>query len=307
MKHLQQLFIFTLLSLVGMSTMQASHVPGGSITYQCVGPNQFMITLTLFEDCGSAFEANGTQMVSINNACGIGGLTSVTLQNTIYQQEVSQLCSSQLPQSECNGGTLPGVYMHQWQGIVTLPATCTEWTFSYSSCCRNTSNNLSSGSSQDYYWEATLNNAIAPCNNSPIITAQPIPYTCINQLVTYNLGVLEPDGNTLVYSLIPAMTSATGVTPYAGGASGAFPINGISISPTTGQINFTPTTLGNYVVVILIQEYDANGVLVGSIMQDFQFEVINCPGNNNPVSSSCRYYWINRNRCSIGTYFYSSM
>ncbi len=283
MTKLPILIIIALVAILGIKPVQASHVPGGNITYECVGPNQFLITLTLFEDCGSAFEANGTQTVTIANACGIGGLTSVTLNNTIYQQEVSQLCSSQLPQSECNGGTLPGVYMHQWQGIVTLPATCTEWTFSYSSCCRNTSNNLSSGSSQNYYWESTLNNAAAPCNNSPVITAQPIPYTCINQAVIYNFGVLEPDGNTLVYSLVPAMTSATGTTPYAGGASGAVPLTGITINPATGQINFTPTTLGNYVVVVLIEEYDANGVLVGSIMQDFQFEVINCPGNNNPV------------------------
>ena len=36
-----------------------------------------------------------------------------------------------------------------------------------------------------------------------------------------------------------------------------------------GEITFTPTIQGNFVVVVLIQEYDANGNLVGSVMQDF--------------------------------------
>jgi gliding motility-associated-like protein len=287
MKILASLFSKLTFCLIFCASMisfesRASHVPGGNIMYECVGPNQFLITLTLFEDCSTAFEGSGNQTVTISNTCGITGLTSVSLPNTVFQQEVSQLCDNQLSQSQCNGGNLPGVYMHQWQGIVTLPGNCTNWTFGYGTCCRNTSNNLSSGSSQNYYWQSTLNNTAAPCNNSPVITAPPIPYNCINQPVIYNFGVFEPDGNTLVYSLVPAMTGATGTVPYQAGLSGTNPINGITINSATGEINFTPTATGNYVVVVLIQEYDANGVLIGSIMQDFQFIVINCPGNSNP-------------------------
>lgn len=267
----------------------ASHVPGGNISYQCLGNNQYLITLTLYEDCGSAFISSPpnypvppNETVYIANDCGYGSPTSISLPNLSYNQEVSQLCLSQLGQSECNGGSLPGVYMHQWQGIVTLPGNCDSWTFSYSSCCRNTSSNASS-SSANYYWESVLNSATAPCNSSPVITGQPIPYNCVNQPVNYSFGVYEPDGNTLVYSLAPAATSATGTITYTGGYSGASPINGINVNPTTGEITFTPTTLGNYIVAVLIEEYNNNGDLVGSIIQDFQFEIINCAGNNNPV------------------------
>jgi gliding motility-associated-like protein len=275
--------ILAILALFSLTfNVWASHVPGGNITYECLGNNQYLITLTLFEDCGTAFETNANESISIDNDCGITGLTTASLTNTVFQQEVSQLCSSQLPLSECNGGTMPGVYMHQWQGVITLPADCDSWTFSYSSCCRNTSTNASS-SSANYYWESVLNSQTGPCNSSPVITGQPIPYNCVNQPVIYSMGVYEPDGNTLVYSLIPAATSATGTITYNGGYSGATPIPGIAIDPNTGEITFTPTTVGNYIVAVLIEEYDANGNLVGSVIQDFQFEVINCPGNNNPV------------------------
>ncbi len=258
----------------------ASHVPGGNITYECVGPNQYVITLTLYEDCGTAFTSNTDMTIQVDNDCGFPNPT-VTMPNTVYQQEVSQLCQSQLPLSECNGGTMPGVYMHVWQDTITLPGPCDSWTFSYSSCCRNTSSNLV-GSSDNYYWEAVLNSQTAPCNTAPAITAQPIPYVCVNQLVTYNLGVFEPDGNTITYTFIDAMTSATGIVSYQAGFSGTNPIPGITIDPATGLISFTPTAVGNYVVAVLIEEFDANGNLVGSIVQDFQFEVINCAGNDNP-------------------------
>jgi len=285
----QLLSILTIL-LFGFGAY-ASHVPGGGVTYSCLGGNQYLITLTLYEDCGSAFIAGpagqpptppGNYTVNIANDCGITGLTTASLSSTIIKQEISQLCSSQLPASECNGGGLPGIYLFEWQGIVTLPADCDSWTFSYSSCCRNASTN-GVGTGSNYYFEAILNSATAPCNSSPIVTAQPIPYTCVNQNVNYNLGVYEPDGNTLVYSFIPAMTSATGVITYVGGYSSTTPIPGITINSSTGTINFTPTGQGNYIVVVLIEEFDVNGNLVGSIEQDFQFEVINCAGNNNPV------------------------
>jgi gliding motility-associated-like protein len=283
------LYSFSILFLIPTSSY-ASHVPGGNITYECVGPNQYAITLTLYEDCGSAFEGNGSQFITINNDCGIAGLTSATLPNVIYQQEVSQLCPAQIGSSECNGGNLPGVWMHQWTQIVTLPAGCDNWTFSYSSCCRNTSNNLSAQDS--YYFEATLYNNTAPCNSSAQIASQPIPYVCVNQVVNFNMAAYDPDGNTLVYSFIPAMTTgpATSVT-YNGGFSATVPIPGITIDPATGQVTFTPTVTGNYVVAVLIQEYDANGNLVGTIVQDFQYEVITCTNivPNNPVGGITNY------------------
>jgi len=268
--------------LVFMTSVKASHVPGGNITYECIGNGQYVVTLTLYEDCGTAFESGGTQTIQIVNDCGIATPTTATLQNDVFQQEVSQLCQSQIGLSECNGGTLPGVYMHIWSDTITLPAQCDSWVFSYSSCCRNTSNNLV-GSSDSYYWEAMLNSQTDPCNSAPVITAPPIPYVCANQQVNYNVGAYEPNGHTLVYSLINALTSPTAIVTYQGGFTGAVPIPGIAIDAVTGEITFTPTTTGNYVVAILIEEYDSNGNLVGSIIQDFQFEVINCAANNNPA------------------------
>jgi len=253
----------------------ATHVPGGNITYENISPNTFVMTLTVYEDCGGSVTiANGTQSISASNTCGLTSPT-ITLPNIIFQNEASQLCSQLLGQSECNGGTFPGIYMHVWSDTITLPGGCDSWLFSWDLCCRNTSINAN-GSSNDFYIETILNSVTAPTNSSPVFTSQPIPYNCLNQLVNYSFGVVEPDGDSLHYSLVSAMTDAGVFLPYNPVYSGSSPINGIAIDPITGEITFIPTIQGNFVVAVLIEEFNSNGDLVGSVMQDFQFEILVC-------------------------------
>ena len=127
-----------------------------------------------------------------------------------------------------------------------------------------------------------MNSTTAPCNSSPVITAQPIPYNCVNQPVIYNFGVYRPDGDSLHFSLINAMTGSGMFCHINLGYSGATPIQGVSIDPNTGEITFTPTIVGNFVFAVLIEEFNSSGQLVGSIIQDFQFEIITCT-NINPT------------------------
>lgn len=276
------LFLATL--LLSFLKYSASHIPGGNITYECLGNDQYIVTLTLFEDCGTAFIAGGPETIQIANDCGITGLTEALLPNTVYAEEVSQLCASQLPFSECSGGGMPGIYMHQWQDTITIPGDCDSWTFSYAICCRNESDNVIDADGDSFYIQTTLNNEDAICNSSPSVTTQMIPYICVNQPLIYNLGIYEPDGNTLVYSLVNAQNGSTGNSlNYSPPNSGAVPIPGITINSANGDLSFTPNQVGNFVVVVLVEEFDDNGNLVGSLTQDFQFEVINCPANTNPV------------------------
>ena len=80
-------------------------MPGGNISYECLGNNQYVITLTLFEDCGTAFISNGPESISITNSCGINFPTTYQLPIITFREEVSQLCAPLLAQSECNGGS----------------------------------------------------------------------------------------------------------------------------------------------------------------------------------------------------------
>lgn len=259
----------------------ASHIAGGEITYTCLGGNQYQINLNLFVDC-LGFNPGASQIINFTSTCG--GTASLTVNvtpATINGLEISQLCPSSLPLSTCSGGTLPGMWLFSYTGIVTLAPPCDTWTMSWSTCCRNSA--ITNVTSFNYYIEATLNSATAACNSSPQFTAQPIPYVCLGQVVNYSYGVIEADGDSLYYSLTPALDAAGVPVTYAAGYSGTSPIPGITIDPITGLVTFTPGLLGNFVVAILVQEYDSAGNLVGSVMRDIQFVVQNC---TNVVPSS---------------------
>jgi hypothetical protein len=65
---------------------------------------------------------------------------------------------------------------------------------------------------------------------------------------------------------------------YDMGFSGTQPIPGIALDPFTGQLSFTPTVTGNYVVVMKVTTYDTTGMVIGTIMRDFIVVVVNCMG-----------------------------
>ena len=281
-----KVLLLSVIILLGLNS-RASHIPGLNLSYQCLGNNTYILTLTIFEDCSTAFIGNSPRNINISNSCGISFQSSFQLTNTVYQQEVSQLCGAYLDSSECSGGSMPGIYMQQWQDTIELPDTCNSWTFSYGGCCRNATDNLI-GLGNSQYVETTLYSSTEPCNNSPYVTTQLIPYICVNQPLTYNLGVIDPDGDSLSFSLVDALQSPTTIVNYdvANGYSGLNPINGITINSVTGDLIFNPTLIGNFVVAVMVKEFDENGNLLGTFIHDFQFEVIPCAVNITPLQPS---------------------
>lgn len=280
-------FAFVLTSFIS----HASHVAGADITWECLGGNQFEITLSVYTDCDGIPPSTISESITIENTCGlpVQNLTLNYVTPTVGTTpdggiNIAQLCPADSLNSTCFGGTLPGMQMTQYTAIVTLPNACNYYTVSWDICCRNAAiTNLQNPGTASTYVEANIYTGNDPCDNSPIFTSQPIPYVCVNQPVSYNYGAVDPDGDSLVYSLIPAREDFITLIPYQAGYTSASPIPGITIDPNTGALSFTPTLTGNFVIVVLIQEYDpATGLLVGEIMRDMQFTVIPC-ANINPT------------------------
>lgn len=273
----------SILCLLFISQAKASHIAGGDLSYVCLGGNQYRINLNLFADCFGV-DPGTSHIIDFTSPCG--GTTSITV--TLLNSggtEISQLCATQINNSTCNNGTLPGMRVFHYTGTVTL-APCDSWTMSWDLCCRNAAVlNLVTPDVYGSYIEATLNSATAACNNSPSFNAQPIPYVCLGQQVNYSYGVVETDGDSLYYSLIGARDAGPTALAYSGGYSATSPLPGITINSSTGMITFTPTQQGNFVVVVLVEEYDSNGNLIGKVMRDIQFIVQTC-SNSVPDPSA---------------------
>jgi gliding motility-associated-like protein len=249
---------------------KASHISGGQITYNCLGNNVYEVKLTYFWDCQGGFNPGATQSINVDG-CGTSLFMTVT-QSTLTPGDgipADGLCP--------NSGLAVCKKRIEYIGTITLPSACNSWTFSIGSCCRGGNiTNITGGTGASYYHFATVNTVDAPCNNSPDISIGTLPNFCANQPACFNLGATEVDGNTLSYAFIAAYESGTTFVTYAAGYTGPAPMTGITINPTTGQINFTPTLQGDFVITVQITEKDALGNIIGTIMRDFQVIVTNC-------------------------------
>ncbi|MBS1940818.1 MAG: hypothetical protein JST38_08075, partial [Bacteroidetes bacterium] len=269
--HLRPLLVAVLL-LSGIQA-RAAHILGGSITYDCQSGNNYIVTLDLFYDCSGV--AALAQTLHFTSACN----TFDIVVQPPPPQEVSQICPAQLVNSSCNGGGLQGVNWYSFQTPVTLPPCPGGWNISWVTCCRATTVDLVGAAGT--YLEAELRNDLVPCDDSPIFTENSAPYVCVGDPVSYNFGVTEPNGDSISYTLIGARGFANSSAPiaYKPGYSAPQPVAGTTLDPVTGQLEFTPPVIGKYVFVIEVQQYDANGVLIGSVMRDIMVIAMPCNGS----------------------------
>lgn len=127
--------------------------------------------------------------------------------------------------------------------------------------------------------ELVISPFIGEPNNSLIIEDCPCPeFGCVNELYCYNISAYDPDGDSLSYSLVPCKgqdcldMSIPEIYRYPHEVGGGE----ISIDPYTGTLCWDyPELRGVYNIAIKISEY-RNGIFVGSVIQDMQFEIEQC-------------------------------
>ena len=284
LKNTLLILIFFTSSLV----VNASHIVGGVMYYDCLGGNQYRVTLKIYRDCASTGAAYDDPLpVTVFNGSG----TQLT------QFDISFPGSIVLPvvfNNPCV--TIPGgicVEEAVYTTVVNLPASSNGYVLSYQRCCRGPAvTNLSVPENQGL----TLTVKIPPasdaiCNSSPRFNNYPPLLLCAGQPLVFDHSATDPDGDVIVYEL---------VQPYQGGTSGApapnpaspppydpvvwgagfsqtapFGAAPISINSTTGLLTATPDVPGLYVVGVAAKEYRA-GILISTTVRDFLFKVMNC-------------------------------
>ena len=259
----------------------ASHSMGIDFYYTCLGGNSYEFTMAFYRDCAGISPPSS---ITINGTSSCGN-NSFTLSPVGSCTELTNLCIGN-PNSTCNGGSDPGSEECIYTGTVNL-ANCSDWVFSFTECCRNALiTNLVAPDNEDMYVEATLDNSSGMCNNSPQFTELPVPFICDGQPFCYDHGAIDPDGDSLVYTMINPMTGGGAPIGYTGGYSVSYPIftqSGLlSFDASTGQMCFTPSGTQVCVITLLVEEY-RNGVVIGSTMRDLQVIVLDCTNDPPPV------------------------
>jgi hypothetical protein len=333
LKTILRILFFGLTLFLVQTDSKADHVVGSDVAYTCLGSGNYNLTFKLYRDCQGIQLCPGCPN-GLSPSCAISvgitgatiptganipaqtctgvnfGNTSLTVVPGISGLDVIQLCA--LTKTICsNCGTrtpgtfTPGIEIYVFTGMVNLsaiPSNCCLVRIGWQTCCRNNAiTTLQNPASLGFFTETLINRCATPCNSSPTFTNDAVAVACAGQEFAYNLGAIDPDGDSLSYrfgqSLVAPGAGAPYASPYSpnvpfpylgvpGQSPPLLPPLGIFIDPMSGDIRFTP--LGTFVanlVVEVLQWKIVGGVyvLMGVTRRDIQFYSQVCPNNNPPV------------------------
>lgn len=123
-------------------------------------------------------------------------------------------------------------------------------------------------------------------NSSPVLLESPIVFAKLFEPFSYNPGAYDPDGDSLVYTLIPPRANQG--TPVSGyvypnqlpGQPAGFPRD-LTLDADRGDLRWNvPTVCCTYNIAILIREY-RDGALMGTQVRDMQI-IVSCEQFTEP-------------------------
>lgn len=290
--------VFIVLLMLYNFTALGNHVIGGDLRYEHISGNTYKIILTIYGDCssGGPFYQLDTARPQIKLYANDTFDSNVELTLTAGKgTDVSPVCPAQLNFTTCNNGILPGVYKFVYEKTIVLPYPSQRWKFVFAGILSRVMgpaiagralriSNLNEPDDTSLQLTATLDNTTGG-NTTPAFRSEATPYYCINQRQTYNLGAIDTDGDSLVYSLQPAINGKNGtVVAYRPPYNALTPLNtsggSFQFNTINGQISFMPDIAQYALVVVRLAEYRA-GRLVGTTQREMTFIVrSDCTGES---------------------------
>lgn len=283
--------MFILLSFfLGYSSVYASHLEGGEITWTCNGSGEFIFKVKLYRDCNGV-----TAPGSVTLTTDAPGWGSGIFCNQILTKDLSPTgpgCPTCGAPNGFASAVMECVYESAPISISGVPPT-SGWYFVYIDCCRNAAvTNLSAAGSGDFTLRAIMypfNGAnTSPCfDASPQFAEAPTMSVCSGDNVNYNHAAFDPELDSLMYEWAVPLDGTIYPSPayaYAAGYNYQSPTPGPSLNPlnvsasidaSSGLISFRSYTNGAFVTVTKVTSYKC-GVKTAEIFREIQFVVDNC-------------------------------
>lgn len=254
------------------------------VTYVGNGPAdlRYRVVLNVYKACepGSIDLVPSDGAISVTSSCG--SLSNITL-TARGIDTLDQLCDTFSMQNSCRSPSsmYPGFVRWTFYDTLTLPTVCTDWTFSWNSCCRNNNIQNITPISGSLYVETVMNTTADYANSTPRFLVDPLPYLCLNQPGFFVNGPFDPNLDSMVTeNICPLNGSPTNCFGYNAPFTLANPVNsstGYTVNPNTGTASFTPTVQGKFVIAFKCSEYDPiSKVLLSSVRRDVQISILPC-------------------------------
>lgn len=281
----------------------AKHIVGGSFSLKHLNGNQYELTLNVLRDCfGNGAEFDGLE-VSIPCVVGIFDRADNS-RVTVLDMGIPSVTNLELTGPNCasvpQACTQLGVYRKIIYFDPSIYTSTEGYYFSYQRCCRNEiiKNIVAPGDAAiAIYMEVP---PFTTHNSTPYFTNNPFTYLCTNNLFTYNMNFIDPDGDSLYYSLVTPVngplsqnmvatsnpdpgpyTLTQWMPPYTDNAQIAGNPD-LTINRATGEIQVSPDAEGVYVAAIKVEEF-RSGKKLGEVHLELQFNITSCISNPTPI------------------------
>ena len=291
---LRSLFLLFLCFCIQIKS-HATHLIGGEISVRWTGVDKvYQITLNKYVNNQSTY----------NNSYGADPKIAVNFSsldgNAEFQLDL-YLNSNNIVYTNASNCTNPSMYVTSLQ-VYTRIVNLSNYYYSPSSAFFNVSGNyriswkgearnhlLSNIMKRDAYNDQfiylfTLFD-FSTVNNSPVFRPLGNEFFCNGEINYFDLSATDTDGDQLIYKLVSPQTNLNTSVLWKDSNTGSNPIPGsvpLKIDPNTGVVSFNPSKNGVFLFGIQVEEF-RNGISIGEVRKDYQFNVQNCVQNKKPV------------------------
>ncbi len=313
----------------------ASHISGAEITYKHIFGSTYRFKLKVYRDCNeckfngigggdNTSSCNEVPDLIIKGALGTNNSTSVLGNIEISRksiQDITLACNSSISKCRPGSNLNIGYEMHVFEGDFDFSKLLID-----GYCKLDISINMSSRSvninpqqsEQNFFNYTMINLCEALPNESVEFTANPQFVHYLNQSNFNALNVVNPDKDSLVFSLKPALANRNASINYENGRNSDMPftyfcqspgtppcpvnllgnlVEGFYCSKTNGDIAFTPTqTNQGGVMLIECEEWKKNAqgfyYLAGVVRRDVYSEIISANNNLPSIKTKLGRYTI---------------
>jgi len=262
------------------------------MVYDHINGDTFKITLYTYIDC-----INGAELaLALDTIAHIGIFSANTraLWDSIVVDTLRTVTVADVNYNCLIPPTDVCVKQYKYEATVVLPDIVGGYIVAYQRCCRNITidNVQNQEDAGGTYWVKIPDRTTHGANSSPRFSTLPPNFLCVGNAFRFKHGAVDPDNDSLVYSLCIPYNGANPNDPYprVPSAPPYAPIRmGVGYSLTnfmyanprlkinskTGVLTCVPSRVGQFVVGICVKEY-RKGKLLSVVTRDFQFNVIRC-------------------------------
>lgn len=303
-KAILRVFFTLILYILLFNNLKAAGIHGQEIRYECTNiPGVYKVFVKVYVKCSGLPMCQGclnpspngnvlncslpNQIKIIGLSPGFQGVNYGTITfnaiSGISGIDIVQTCPNVKTNcTNCNtrtAGTFElGVEVYYFEGTADLrniPSACCKVRIDSYLCC--SLNEITTQVPSELYTYADIDRCLTICNSSPIFTVDPKFNICIGTDFNYNLGAIDPDGDSLSYAFGSAEMynqgliknvdytpgySVTNPFPFFGAPNANAPSPaGLRINAQTGDVQFRPTsTFGAHFVIDVTEWRLINGI-----------------------------------------------